>query len=114
MSKLVRESVEKAEKILAKKGDLLDEGLKAELSKHLELAQTLSGDYRSLREEIKEKRLDIEENARALARAARKAKKATSGKAKADGGVPGVETASPDAPKGAQRAAPQPSKKAKA
>jgi hypothetical protein len=76
MSKLVRESVEKAEKLLAKKGDLIDEGLKAELSKHLELAQALSGDYRSLKEEIKEKRLDIEENARALARAVRKAKKA--------------------------------------
>ena len=74
MSKLVRESVEKAERLLAKKGDLIEKGLKAELSKHLELAQELSGDYRSLKEEIKEKRIAIEENAKALARAARRAK----------------------------------------
>ena len=81
MSKLVRESVEKAERLLAKKGDLIEKGLKAELSKHLELAQELSGDYRSLKEEIKEKRLAIEENAKTLARIARKAKKAMAEKA---------------------------------
>jgi uncharacterized coiled-coil DUF342 family protein len=56
MFKLVRESVEKAERLLAKKSDLIDEDLKAELSKHLELAQELSGDYRSLKEEMHEPR----------------------------------------------------------
>jgi hypothetical protein len=110
MSKLVRESVEKAERLLAKKGDLIDGELKAELAKHLELAQTLSGDYRSLKEEIKEKRLDIEENARALVRATRKAKKAAADQAEEQGASARKGAAAAPAD---QASAPRAAKKAK-
>jgi hypothetical protein len=76
MSKLVRETVDKAERLLAKRGSRIEEGLKAEISNHLVAAETLSADYHRLKEEAAEKRLDIEENARLLARATRRAKKA--------------------------------------
>lgn len=84
MSKLVREATEKAEKFLAKKGELIEDTLKAELSNYLALAETLAADYRLKKDEVKEKRLDLEENARSLARATKRAKKAADAKAKAD------------------------------
>jgi hypothetical protein len=75
MSKLSRESIEKAKRLLAKKQGLIEGGLWQEIEGLLARADAIASEYRGLKEAVKEKRLDIEDNARALARATRKAKK---------------------------------------
>jgi hypothetical protein len=115
MSKQVREATEKAEKLLAKKGEHLDESLKAELSNYLALSETLVADYRRMKDAAKEKRLDIEENARAIARATRKAKKSLEDKAKQQNAAVDIpqSTSSARAEQGSSPAAQAPAKKTK-
>ena len=75
MSRLVRESIEKAERLLDKKQGQLEEGIKRELESGLVRAGALISELKGLKDAAKEKRLDIDESARALARLARKAKR---------------------------------------
>ncbi|MGA2545881.1 MAG: hypothetical protein ABSF43_05005 [Rectinemataceae bacterium] len=75
MSKLTRESIEKAEKLLNKKQGYMEELDKQEIQNRISRAASLDSELRKLKDAVKEKRLDIEENARALARLARKAKR---------------------------------------
>jgi hypothetical protein len=75
MSKLTRESIEKAEKLLNKKQGYIEEPDKQEIQNRISRAASLDSELRKLKDAVKEKRLDIEENARALARLARKAKR---------------------------------------
>jgi hypothetical protein len=76
MSKLSRESIEKAEKILRKKQATLEDGIRGELERLLERASALSAELQGLKDTAKERRLDIEDNARAIARLSGKAKRA--------------------------------------
>jgi len=76
MSKLTRESIEKAEKLLDKKPEFIEESVKQDIEKRLARSAALALELKGLREAEKEKRLDIEENARGLARVANKAKRA--------------------------------------
>lgn len=76
MSKLTRESIEKAEKLLGKKQEYLDVGLIKEIETRLSRSVDLANELRTLKEAAREKRLDIEDNARALGRLANKAKRA--------------------------------------
>jgi uncharacterized coiled-coil protein SlyX len=75
MSKLTRESIEKSEKLLKRKEGFVEEGIKQEIENRLSRAASLDSELKGLKDAVKEKRLDIEENARALARLARKAKR---------------------------------------
>lgn len=76
MSKLVRESVERAKKLIAKRTGLIEGSLKQEIEGRLARAEALASEIQALKSAAKEKRLDSEENARALARLTRRAKKA--------------------------------------
>ena len=75
MSKLTREAAEKSGKFLEKNGQHLDPAVKTELETLLGRGASLAEEYARLKEEVKEKRLDIEDNARATLRFVRKAKR---------------------------------------
>jgi hypothetical protein len=75
MSKLNRTAVEKARKLIGKKEDLIEDSLKLELASRLARAASLEAEYHQLKDAVAEKRLDIEENARSLARVTRRAKR---------------------------------------
>jgi|GEM_PF-3169790 hypothetical protein len=75
MSKLTRESIEKAEKLLAKREGSIETGARQEIAEHLARSSALAAELKQLKDAAKEKRLDIEDNARALARITRKARK---------------------------------------
>jgi hypothetical protein len=76
MSKLTREAIEKAGKLIEKKGQNLDAAVRTELESLLTRGEALAQEYARLKDEAKEKRLDIEDNARAALRLVRKAKRA--------------------------------------
>jgi hypothetical protein len=76
MSKSNRNAVEKATKLIEKKADLIEDSFKLEIASRLARAASLDAEYRQQKDAIAEKRLDIEENARSLARVTRRAKRA--------------------------------------
>jgi hypothetical protein len=76
MSKLNRNAIEKATKLIEKKADLVEDSFKLEIASRLARAASLDAEYRQQKDAVAEKRLDIEENARALARVTRRAKRA--------------------------------------
>ena len=75
MSKLSRETIQKAERLLAKKLASLEVGTSKELEALLSRSADLANELRTLKEAAREKRLDIEDNARALGRLSNKAKR---------------------------------------
>ena len=75
MSKLVRETIQKAEKLIAKRQADIDGGVRKELEERLARGADLANELLTLKEAAREKRLDIEDNARALARLSNKAKR---------------------------------------
>jgi len=75
MSKATREIIVKARKLIEKKGDRMDEGSRRALEDGLARAQSLEAEYYRYKDAAKEKRLDIEDNARVISRAIRTAKK---------------------------------------
>ncbi len=75
MSKLSRETIQKAERLLAKKLASLEGGTRKELEELLSRSADLANELRTLKEAAREKRLDIEDNARALGRLSNKAKR---------------------------------------
>jgi hypothetical protein len=75
MSKSTDETIAKARKLLEKKGSRIDEGSKRAIEEGLARAQSLDAEYHRYKDAVKEKRLDIEDNARVVSRAIRTAKK---------------------------------------
>jgi len=75
MSKLTRESIEKARKLLDRKQGSMEEGMRREIEEGLARSTALASELKELKDAAREKRLDIEDNARSLARVTRKAKK---------------------------------------
>jgi hypothetical protein len=76
MSKFSRESQEKAEKLLLKSKGIISENVTQEIERRITAFAALGSELKGLKEAAKDKRLDIEENARALNRLTNKAKRA--------------------------------------
>ena len=113
MSKLSRESIEKAEKLLAKRQEDIEGGIKKELEERLVQAADLANQLLTLKEAAREKRLDIEENARALTRLTNKAKREVeTAQAARKTGAKAAKRELPPEPKNAAQKKAGPSKRA--
>ncbi len=74
MSKLSRESMEKAQRALKKNEGLIDEGIRKEIETCMARSETLAAELKALKDSTREKRFDIEENSRSLGLLVRRAK----------------------------------------
>lgn len=83
MSKFARETIQKAERFLAKKQVSVEGRTRKEFEELLSRAADLANELRTLKEAAREKRLDIEDNARVLSRLTNKAKRAAESARKA-------------------------------
>jgi|GEM_PF-3663439 len=105
MSKVVRDSIDKAGKLIAKEGTELEESILAELKRALQTVTALADEHRSLKASIRESGEVLEASAKDLGRLVQKAKKAASASSKAKEAVTLAEKATLAAKKRAEKQA---------